>query len=326
MSAENTSGGPDQAPRGSDGAPTGAPHSAAHTTEPPAPAASIHNIGYRKYEGERLGRAYARRSLFGQSLRGSYGLGRSAKSKVLPMILLGAMTAPALIMVAVTVATDANELQIDYTYYALLMMPLIGLYLAAMAPQSVSRDLRFRTTPLYFSRPIERDDYVRAKYAAMTAALMVFTGLPLLVLYGGAMLAGLDFVEQTKGFALGLVMIAVFSVVHAGIGLLVAAVTPRRGFGVAAIIGVLTIPYFAITAVQWIVYEQGSRAAVAWLGLASPGTLMDGFQSKFLDGQTDFPGSIVPSHPVGVCYLLVILLLVLGSYVLLNLRYRKAGL
>lgn len=34
----------------------------------------IHNIGYRGYDGPRLGRAYARRSLFSQSLRGAYGL------------------------------------------------------------------------------------------------------------------------------------------------------------------------------------------------------------------------------------------------------------
>ncbi|MBU7597734.1 ABC transporter permease [Streptomyces sp. P38-E01] len=293
---------------------------------PRTPAASIHNIGYRKYDGERLGRGYAMRSLFVQSLRGAYGLGRSAKSKVLPMVLFGVVLAPSLIMVAIAVATDAKELPAEYTAYPLIMLPLIGLYVAAMAPQSVSRDLRFRTTPLYFSRPIERTDYVIAKYSAMSVALLIFVGTPMLVMYVGGLLAKLGFVDQTKGFALGLVMALVFSVLHAGIGLLVAAVTPRRGFGVAAIIGVLTIPYFATTIMQFIVYDEGSREAVSWLGLASPGTLMDGFQSKFLDGSTDFPGSIVPSNTAGICYLLVIAAVIAGSYLLLNARYRKAGL
>ncbi len=32
-------------------------------------ASRIHNIGYRSYDGPRLGRAYARRSLFSQTLR-----------------------------------------------------------------------------------------------------------------------------------------------------------------------------------------------------------------------------------------------------------------
>ena len=35
----------------------------------------IHNIGYRSYDGLRLGRSYATRSLYSQSLRGAYGLG-----------------------------------------------------------------------------------------------------------------------------------------------------------------------------------------------------------------------------------------------------------
>ncbi|GAB3971005.1 ABC transporter permease [Streptomyces sparsus] len=288
--------------------------------------ASIHNIGYRNYDGPRLGRAYARTSLFAQSLRGAYGLGRSGKSKVLPMILFGVMCVPALIMVAVAIFTGANALPLEYTEYPLYMMPLIGLFIASAAPQSVSRDLRFSTVPLYFSRPIERSDYVLAKFAAMTGALVLFLGVPMVVLYAGGLLAELGFAEQTKGFALGMVLVLVFSVLHAGIGLLVAALTPRRGFGVAAIIAVLTIPYFAVTTVQFIAWEQGASEAVSWLGLASPGSLMAGLQSKFLGGVSDFPGELVPGNVAGVCYLLVTAALIAGSYLLLLRRYGKAGL
>lgn len=185
----------------------------------------IHNIGYRHYDGPRLGRAYARRSLFSQSLRGAYGLGRSAKSKVLPMLLFVVMCVPALIMVAVAVTTKMKDLPVDYTRYAILLQAVIGLYLASQAPQSVSRDLRFKTVPLYFSRPIERGDYVLAKFAAMTSALFALTAAPLIVLYVGALLAKLDFAEQTKGFAQGLVSVALLSLLF-GIGLVVSAVTP----------------------------------------------------------------------------------------------------
>lgn len=98
----------------------------------------IHNIGYRSYDGPRLGRAYARRSLFSQSLRGAYGLGRSAKSKVLPMLLFGVMCVPALIIVAVAVVTKQTKLSIEYTQYAIFLQVVIGIYLASQAPQSVS--------------------------------------------------------------------------------------------------------------------------------------------------------------------------------------------
>lgn len=287
----------------------------------------IHNIGYRKYTGPRLGRGYARLSLFSQSLRGAYGLGRSAKSKVLPMILLGAMCAPALIMVAVAVFTDMSKLPVDYTRYAVLLQAVITLFVASQAPQSVSRDLRFKTTPLYFSRPIERIDYVAAKYAALSVALFLLTALPLLILYIGALLAKLSFGTQTAGFAKGLVSVLLLSLLFAGIALVIAAVTPRRGFGVAAIIAVFVITYGAVSSVQGVAGTQQNYDVIGWLGLFSPITLIDGFQTWFLGASSAFPESAGPPNALsGIVYLLVILSLVAGSFGLLMRRYKKVGL
>ncbi|MGW7292963.1 ABC transporter permease [Streptomyces xiamenensis] len=297
-------------------------------TEPVAatPAARIHNIGYRHYDGPRLGVSYARLSLFTHSLRGAYGLGRSARSKILPFALFAVMCVPALVMVAVAVTVGMNSLPLDYTKYALFMQPIVGLYLALAGPQLVSLDQRFHTLPLYFSRPIEHADYVRAKVAALAAALFLFTATPVVLLYAGALLAKLSVVDETIGFGKGLLTAAVFSVLHAAIALLIASLTPRRGFGVAAIIGVLTVPYFAVTVVQAVLGEQGSEGAIGWLGLLSPGSLMDGFQGALLGGSTDFPHAYVPSGAMGVGYLAVITGLTAACYALLLRRYRKAGL
>jgi ABC-2 type transport system permease protein len=287
----------------------------------------IHNIGYRNYDGPRLGRAYARRSLYSQSLRGAFGLGRSAKSKVLPMILLGIMCMVAAIIVAVAVATpNMTDLPLKYTRYAIIMQALIALFLASQAPQSVSRDLRFKSVPLYFSRPIERVDYVLAKFAAMASAVFVLTAAPLVILYAGALLAEFDFADQTKGFAQGLVSVAVLSVLFGGIGLVLAAFTPRRGFGVAAVIATLTITYGAVSTVQAIAWETGSAGVIQWLGLFSPVTLIDGLQTAFLGATSAFPGGEGPGAGVGVVYLLAVLALVAGSYGVLMRRYRKVGL
>ncbi|MEU0084805.1 ABC transporter permease [Streptomyces sp. NPDC006274] len=287
----------------------------------------IHNIGYRHYDGPRLGRAYARRSLYSQSLRGAFGLGRSAKSKVLPMILLGIMCLVAAIIVAVAVATpNMTDLPLQYTRYAIVMQALIALFLAAQAPQSVSRDLRFKSVPLYFSRPIERADYVLAKLAAMASAVFLLTATPLVILYLGAMLAEFDFADQTKGFAQGMVSVALLSVLFGGIGLVLAAFTPRRGFGVAAVIATMTITYGAVSTVQAIAWETGSAGAIQWLGLFSSVTLIDGVQTAFLGATSAFPGGEGPGAGVGVVYLLVVLALVAGSYGVLMRRYRKVGL
>lgn len=305
--------------------------SADTTPAAPRPAAAdasrIHNIGYRPYDGQRLGRGYARRSLFTQSLRGLYGLGRAGKSKILPMLLFAVICLPAAIIVAVAVETHASNLPVAYTRYAILLQAVIGLFLAAQAPQAVSRDLRFRTVPLYFSRPVKHGDYVLAKFGAMACALFVLTAAPVVVLYIGALLAKMDFAEQTKGFGEGLLSVAVLSLLFGGIGLVMAAFTPRRGFGVAAVIATLVITYGAVSSVQAIAWSHDGRThVVEWLGLFSPITLVDGFQTAFLGGTSDFPGGLGPGAGVGVVYLLVILALIAGSYGVLMRRYRKVGL
>ncbi|MFD4943316.1 ABC transporter permease [Streptomyces sp. NPDC058239] len=287
----------------------------------------IHNIGYRSYDGTRLGRSYARRSLYSQSLRGSFGLGRSAKSKVLPILLFGVMCMVAAIIVAVAIAAPGSTaLPIKYTAFAIYLQAVIGLFLAAQAPQAVSRDLRFKSVPLYFSRPIERVDYVVAKLAAMASALFILTGAPLVILYAGALLGKFDFAEQTKGFGQGLVSVALLSVLFAGLGLVMAALTPRRGFGVAAVIAVLTISYGAVSTVQAIAWQTGSTGAIEWLGLFSPITLIGGVQTAFLGANSAFPGGEGPGAGAGVVYLIFVLALVAGSYAVLMRRYRRVGL
>ena len=51
------------------------------------PTGSIYDIGYRRYEGPRLGRGHAIRSLFTHSLRSTFGIGRGGRAKIAPIIL-----------------------------------------------------------------------------------------------------------------------------------------------------------------------------------------------------------------------------------------------
>ncbi|MFF5422660.1 ABC transporter permease, partial [Streptomyces misionensis] len=151
-------------------------------------------------------------------------------------------------------------------------------------------------------------------------------GAPLVILYVGALLGKFDFADQTKGFGQGLVSVGLLSVLFAGLGLVMAALTPRRGFGVAAVIAVLSITYGAVSVVQTIAWQTGSEGAVEWLGLFSPITLIGGVQTAFLGARSDFPGGSGPDAGVGMVYLIVVLALVAGSYAVLMRRYRKVGL
>jgi ABC-type multidrug transport system fused ATPase/permease subunit len=94
-----------------------------------------------------------------------------------------------------------------------------------------------------------------------------------------------------------MVSVALLSVLFGGIGLVLAAFTPRRGFGVAAVIATMTITYGAVSTVQAIAWETGSPGAIQWLGLFSPVTLIDGVQTAFLGATSAFPGGLPARRP-----------------------------
>jgi ABC-2 type transport system permease protein len=290
----------------------------------PPEAGVIHDIGFRHYDGPRLGRGYLVRSLYVESLKGAYGLGRSAKSKVMPIILLVVMVLPALIIALVTGLTKADKLPLEYTAYAVDVAAVISVFVAAQAPALVSRDLRFRVMPLYLSRPLARSDYVLAKFAAMASALLILIGLPLVVLYGGALLAKLSFWSQTRGLLMGLTGAVLFALVLAGYGLVIASFTPRRGFGIAAIVAVLIVVGLVGTILQGVSVGTHHETLAGYLGLIAPFTLVDGVQ-VWLFGATSNAPQGPPGHLGGPIFLLVTVAEVAATYGLLQLRYRKVS-
>ena len=210
-------------------------------SEPTAPAGAIHDIGYRHYDGPRLGTSYIRRALFLETFRGSFGLGRSARSKIMPFLLLSVMVLPAVVVGIVAGYFGFDELPLGYTEYVVTMQVAVTVFVGSQAPAVMSRDLRFRVAPLYFSRPLSRQQYVQAKYAGMAAALLLLIGLPLTLLLAGALLAEMPLGEQVPDYLRAMGGAVLYALVLGGIGLVVAAMTPRRGVGVAAVVGVLLV-------------------------------------------------------------------------------------
>jgi ABC-2 type transport system permease protein len=292
-------------------------------TTPNHPGA-IHDIGYRHYDGPRLGPAYIARSLFVHSLRGAFGLGRSARTKVMPMLLGAVMILPALIIAAIGIFGGGDKLPIEYTAYAVNLQIVVAIFVASQAPQSVSRDLRYRVVALYFSRPLSRNAYVQAKLLAMSAAIFLLLVVPLVVLYGGALLAEMSFWTNTRGFLISLVGAVVFAVVLASVGLVIAAFTPRRGLGVAAIVAVLLVLAGVAGTVQGIADHQNNETIAGYAGLISPFTLVDGVQTWALGAKTSTNTS-PPGTTGGIVFVLVTIALVAGCYGLLVLRYRKVS-
>jgi len=285
----------------------------------------IHDLGYRHYSGARLGRSYIARVLFWDSAKGAFGLGRQARSKIMPMILLAAMCLPAVVIVVVATVTDADKLPTRYPSYINNVQLLIMIFVAGQAPASVSRDLRFRVIALYFARPIRRVDYVVAKFAAMATSVFLLILLPLTILLAGALLAKMPVSEQLPDYFRALAGAVLMAFLIAGLGLLIAAFTPKRGLGVAAIIALLTILIGVQGAVQAIATEQNADTVAAYSGLISPFTLVDGVQHALLGAGSDLlvhPQGI----PGGLVFLGVGVLIIAGCLGALMLRYRRVSI
>ena len=295
-------------------------------SQPVAAAArtgAIHDIGYRHYDGARLGASYIRRSLFVETLRGAYGLGRSARSKVMPFVLLAVMVLPALVVGIVTSYIGLSSLPLGYTEYVVTMQVAVTVFLGAQSPAVMSRDLRFRVAALYFSRPLSRRQYVQAKYAGMTAAVFALLGLPITLLLAGALLAELPLDEQLPDYLRAMAGAALYALVLAGVGLVVAAMTPRRGVGVAAVVGVLLVLSGLQAAVMAMADEFGNDVFSGYTGLMSPYTLVDGVVAGVLGADSSIEQG--PPGVVGAAvFSAVVVLLVAGCYAALVARYRKA--
>lgn len=286
---------------------------------PTAREGAIHDIGYRHYDGPRMGASYIQRSLFVETFRGAYGLGRSARSKVMPFVLLAVMALPAVVVGIVTSYVQLETLPIGYTDYVFAFQVAVTVFLGSQSPVVMSRDLRFRVVALYFSRPLSRRQYVQAKYAGMAAALFLLLGLPITLLLAGALLAELPLDEQLPDYLRAMAGAAVYALVLGGIGLVVAAMTPRRGVGVAAVVGVLLILSGLQAAVMGILGERDS----GYTGLISPFTLVDGVVAGLFGAESSI-GQAPPGAVGAVVFAAVAVAVVVACYAVLVTRYRRA--
>jgi ABC-2 type transport system permease protein len=295
---------------------------------PAAPAGYIHDLGYRPYGGPRLGERPVAWAFFVTGLRNTYGLGRSGRSKVLPMILLALMLLPALILVGVLVqAKDVLDLDsqiVAYSTYPITTQLLISVFVAAQAPALISRDLRFRTITLYLARPMRRSVYVLVRWASLTVATFVLIAAPLVLMYAGGLLADLPPGRETGRFLGAMVGAVLLAACLAGLAALVAALTIRRGLAVAAVIVVLLVSYTVVSTIQGIAYGSGNETVGQVAGLFSPYTLVNGVQVFLFDSPDATPTPTPPDGTgMGLVYVVAVLVTILGPIGGLLARYRS---
>jgi ABC-2 type transport system permease protein len=289
-------------------------------------AGVIHDLGYRGYDGPRLGRAQIVKALTWHSFRSAFGIGRGLKGKIIPLLAVIAMCLPALVN-AFAVARGNQRLFGYDVYVPSLRAAVVIIFIAAQAPELVSRDLRSRVLPLYFCRPLRRGDYPLAKYLALTAALLILIEVPLLILYVGTIASakgGSDVWAQTRALIPGLGVGLMWAVLFAAIGLVLACLTGRRAYstGIVAISCILTF----FLALLLIAAEGGMSATSTGArvaGLFSPFTILDGVR-VWLGGDPS-TGLVADPGRYGPLYGVLAVVLLAACLGGLAARYRKVS-
>ena len=279
------------------------------------PGGVIHDIGYRRYTGTRLGRRHATAALYVHSVRTAFGLGRSAKAKIFPGIVIALAFAVAIVAVAVRAQTD--QIAMTYLQYVDGLAIPIVLFLAVVGPEIVCRDLRARVLPLYFSRPLRRSDYALAKLAAMISAVWLLLAAPLLLMFlggvfdqtGGASGAWREFTD----FLGGLGYAAITAVVLGAFAVPLASLSSRRAVGAVVIAAAFTVT----TPIIGVVQEIGGTTARQVVPLVNPVSIVTGLESWIY--QTDE----LEIGRFGPLYLATAVAVVGVGTAALILRYRK---
>jgi ABC-2 type transport system permease protein len=282
-------------------------------------ASVIHDIGYQRYTGPRLGRRAVFGAIYIHGLRSAFGFGRSAKAKIFPWLVAAVTLLVAVILAAVR--SQTGLIALNYIQFADAMSWLVIFFVAIVAPELVSRDMRSGVLPLYFSRPLRAADYIGAKFVALVTAVWLILGVPQLVMFLGAAFTtktGMSGVWQEVGDLLpawGYSLL--WAVLFAAISLLVASLTGKRAFAAGGIVAVflMTTPIFGVLQIL------PSPTAQELAGLASPMTLISGIGAWLIPGSNNdlIVGRFGPVYAIEAATLIAACLLLLLA------RYRKVA-
>lgn len=296
------------------------------STSPEATGA-IYDIGYRHYEGPRLGRTGAMAAIIGAGMRAVFGLGRSGRSKIIPWGAVLLALLPAVVGLAMRVLAGEALQLFTYQGYLWEIGAILWIFLAAQAPELVVNDIRHRVLPLYFSRPISRFDYAAAKLAALTLSMLVLTLVPVLVLLLGTVLSGDDLVAAIGDELPALPGIVGNGVLHAvvlaSIGLAISSIAGRRAYAAGGIVALFLIGA-AVAGIFQSQAQFGRQALANYGPFFNPLAILDGAR-EWLFGETVSQSPVaIADLPLFVYGIAAAVILVI-CWAVLAVRYRQVA-
>jgi len=286
-------------------------------------AGSIYDLGYRHYDGLRLGRRHAIWALYLYSLRNVFGFGRSFWAKAGPIGIAILVFLPAVIQLGIaTIASGELDVFEPEDYYGIIGVLLV-LFCAVVSPELVGRDQQTKTLSLYFSRALRRQDYALAKFFAMLTGMLSITLLPQLLMFVGNGLAGDDFGDYFRdtwedipaiiGSAL------LLSSTFAGIGLLIASQTSRRFYSTVGILAAFILTF----AIAEAIFHSADEDIGKFVLFASPLHFFEGLTLWFFDASPDPENVLAKANLPGIAFVVEALAVASLLLALLIRRYER---
>lgn len=285
-----------------------------------ADTAQIHDRGYRKFDGKRSGVAGAVRSVVWHTTRSVLGLGRSARHKIFPVVVLVIAFLPAVIFVGVSVIIGdeifGEELVPEFWELPRQSIAAIVLFTGLVAPEALVRDRRDGMVSLYLSTPLTRVTYLLSKVISVTGLMATIVVAPT-ILY----LLGLTFASAgPEGLGnwlevLGQILLSgvLASLIYALISMAASSITDRRAF---ASVSVVMVMLGFLTLIQILIEAADASRN---LRLLDPVNLPMELIARIFGSSGEFPE--VETMPI---YLACVGWAV-ASVALIWSRYRKAG-
>ena len=226
--------------------------------------AQIADRRFQHYKGPRLGVAYSFFALLLHSVRWVVGLKRSARYKIVPIIVIAIAFLPSLVLVVIaSVAPQGLQLP-DYAGYYGFVIPSIYIFVALTAPELICPDRRHGTLRMYWTSNLGPFTYLAAKLAAIWIVLSIVTVGPVLIQLAGYSLFGdgprglSDWLWTLVHIVEGGLTLAAF---YGSIALAVSSLTDRNAFASAGIILGFILSGAALGILQ------GPLKAPAWVAL-----------------------------------------------------------
>jgi len=220
----------------------------------------IYDRGYRTYEGERAGPSGARKAVYKEGIRRVLGLGRKAREKIYPWMMIAIAVAMAAIVIGVHwfIGDLAESLEEGVPSYGELfdLYSWIGLLFIAFAgPWLLIPDRTRGVLSVYFSRPLTVDGYLTSKIGAFATVVGAIYMVPQLVLHLGLGLISSDGFLTYMGDNLDVlwkvpVTTLAFIGIHGALAFLLSAFINRPGIASTAFLGVLIPGRFIATQIS----------------------------------------------------------------------------